>query len=317
MATRTVDLPRLKPGPSAPPRNAHLWQRMLRYRWGYVFVAPWILMYAVFGIYPLVLSFYLTFFTYSFVRPDDLAFVGIGNWVRGIQDPLFWQSTFNILYNQVFFIGLTIGLGLATALLLKQITWGGRIFRTIYFIPVVTSVIVLMTVGNYLTSASGPIQSLLVRAGIFGQPVFWQSSFWLPMPVIAVINAWKWFGVSTVILLAGLYSIDPQLYESASLDGANRWQLFRSITIPQLMPQIFFLLVIDFINGLQMFGEVYALFDIYGGNQHQALTPVLYLYAQAFDRSNMGYASTLGLLLAALIAFITILQFRFVKRDVE
>jgi multiple sugar transport system permease protein len=317
MATRTVDVPRLKPGPSAPHREAHLWRRMVRYRWGYIFVAPWILLYAIFGIYPLVLSFYLTFFTYSFVRPDDLAFVGIGNWIRGIQDPLFWQSTFNILYNQVFFIGLTIGLGLATALLLKRITRGGRIFRTIYFIPVVTSVIVLMTVGNYLSSASGPIQSLLVRAGIFGQPVFWQSSFWLPMPVIAVINAWKWFGVSTVILLAGLYSIDPQLYESASLDGANRWQLFRSITIPQLMPQIFFLLVIDFINGLQMFGEVYAMFDIYGGNQHQALTPVLYLYAQAFDRSNMGYASTLGLLLAALIAFITVLQFRFVKRDVE
>ncbi len=317
MATRTVDVPRLKPGPSAPPHDTHLWRRIVRYRWGYIFVAPWILMYAFFGIYPLVLSFYLTFFTYSFVRPDDLAFVGIGNWIRGIQDPLFWQSTFNILYNQVFFIGLTLGLGLATALLLKQITWGGRIFRTIYFIPVVTSVIVLMTVGNYLSSASGPIQNMLVRAGIFGAPVFWQSSFWLPMPVIAVINAWKWFGVSTVILLAGLYSIDPQLYESASLDGANRWQLFRSITIPQLMPQIFFLLVIDFINGLQMFGEVYALFDIYGGNQHQALTPVLYLYAQAFDRSNMGYASTLGLLLAALIAFITVLQFRFVKRDVE
>jgi ABC-type sugar transport system permease subunit len=184
---------------------------MLRYRWGYIFVAPWILMYALFGIYPLVLSFYLTFFTYSFVRPNDLAFVGIGNWVRGIQDMLFWQSTFNILYNQVVFIGLSISLGLATALLLKQITWGGRIFRTIYFIPVVTSVIVLMAIGSYLSSASGPIQNLLVRAGILAEPVFWQSTFWLPMPVIAVINAWKWFGVSTVILLAGLYSIDPQL----------------------------------------------------------------------------------------------------------
>jgi ABC-type sugar transport system permease subunit len=290
---------------------------MVRYRWGYVFVAPWILLYTIFGIYPLVLSFYLTFFTYSFVRPDDLAFVGIGNWLRGIQDLLFWQSIFNILYNQVIFIGLTIGLGLGTALLLKQIIRGGRIFRTIYFIPVVTSVIVLMAIGSYLSSASGPIQNLLVRAGILDQPVFWQSTFWLPMPVIAVINAWKWFGVSTVILLAGLYSIDPQLYESASLDGANSWQRFRAITIPQLMPQIFFLLVVDFINGLQMFGEVYALFDIYGGNQHQALTPVLYLYAQAFDRSNMGYASTLGLLLAALIAFITVLQFRFVQRDVD
>jgi ABC-type sugar transport system permease subunit len=317
MATQTVDVQLSKPAPDASPNGARLWRRMARYRWGYIFVAPWILLYAIFGIYPLALSFYLTFFNYSFVRPDDLAFVGIGNWIRGIQDPLFWQSIFNILYNQVVFIGLTLSLGLATALLLKQLTKGGRIFRTIYFIPVVTSVIVLMAIGSYLTGASGPIQNLLVRAGILDQPVFWQSTFWLPMPVIAVINSWKWFGVSTVILLAGLYSSDPQLYESASLDGANSWQKFRAITIPQLMPQIFFLLVIDFINGLQMFGEVYAMFDIYGGNQHQALTPVLYLYAQAFDQSNMGYASTLGLLLAALIALITVLQFRFVQRDVE
>ena len=90
-------------------------------------------------------------------------------------------------------------------------------------------------------------------------------------------------------------------------------QLFRHITLPSLRPQIFFLLVVDVINGLQMFGEVYALgFDVYGGVKHQALTPVLYLYASAFDRSNMGYASTLGLLLALLIAIVTIFQFRFV-----
>ena len=234
MATRTADVRLATPAPSVPPSGANLWQRMLRYRWGYIFIAPWILIYAVFGIYPLVLSFYLTFFNYSFVRPDDLAFVGIGNWVRGILDPLFWQSTFNILYNQAIFITLTLGLGLGTALLLKGITRGGRIFRTIYFIPVVTSVIVLMTLGGYLTSATGPIQNLLVRLGILAEPIFWQSTFWLPMPIIAVINSWKWFGISTVILLAGLYSIDPQLYESASLEGANSWQLFRSITIPQL-----------------------------------------------------------------------------------
>jgi ABC-type sugar transport system permease subunit len=299
------------------PGGAHLWQRMLQHRWGYIFVAPWVLLYLVFGIYPLVLSFYLTFFTYSFVRPQDLAFVGLGNWINGLRDPLFWQSILNILYNQAIFIVLTIGLGLGTALLLKQIRWGGRIFRTIYFIPVLTSVIVLMTLGQYIVSPTGPIQSMLVRLGLIDGPVFWQSSFWLPMPVIALINTWKWFGYSTVILLAGLYTVDPQLYEAASLDGANSRQQFRSITLPQLMPQIFFLLVVDIINGLQMFAEVYALFDIYGGNRQQALTPVLYLYAQAFDRANMGYASTLGLQLAALIAFITIIQFRLVPQDVE
>lgn len=316
MTTRTANAQPVRPA-AGKPVGAHLWSRMLKHRWGYIFVAPWVLLYAVFGLYPLVLSFYLTFFNYSFVRPQDLSFVGLGNWISGLVDPLFWQSIFNILYNQAIFIILTIGLGLGTALLLKQITWGGRVFRTIYFIPVVTSVIVLMTLGNYMTSPTGPIQNLLVRLGLIDGPVFWQSSFWLPMPVIAIINAWKWFGVATVVLLAGLFAIDPQLYEAASLDGANRWQQFRSITFPQLMPQIFFLLVVDVINGLQMFGEVYAIFDIYGGNGHQALTPVLYLYAQAFDRSNMGYASTLGLQLAALIAFITILQFRFVRQDAE
>jgi len=316
MTTRTADAQRVRSS-TRPPAGARLWRRMLEYRWGYLFVAPWVLLYAVFGLYPLVLSFYLTFFNYSFVRPQDLSFVGLGNWLSGLTDPLFWQSIFNIVYNQAIFIVLTIGLGLGTALLLKQITRGGRIFRTIYFIPVVTSVIVLMTLGGYMTSPNGPIQNLLVQLGLLNGPVFWQSSFWLPMPVIAIINAWKWFGVATVVLLAGLYAVDPQLYEAASLDGASKWQQFRSVTFPQLMPQIFFLLVVDIINGLQMFGEVYAIFDIYGGNRHQALTPVLYLYAQAFDRSNMGYASTLGLQLAALIAFITILQFRFVRQDVE
>jgi multiple sugar transport system permease protein len=305
------------PAGAAPSQRAQLWGKIVEHRWGYIFVAPWVLLYTVFGIYPLVLSFYLTFFTYSFVRPQDRAFVGMGNWLNGLRDPLFWLSVFNIFYNQLIFIVLTLGFGLITALLLKQITWGGRIFRTIYFIPVVTSVIVLMTLGSYIVSPTGPLQNMMLRLGLIEGQIFWQSRFWLPMPIIALINAWKWFGVSTVILLAGLYSVDPQLYEAASLDGANAWQKFRAITLPQLMPQIFFLLVVDVINGLQMFGEVYALFDLYGGNQNQALTPVLYLYAQAFDRSNMGYASTLGLQLAALIAFMTVLQFRFVRQEAE
>ena len=122
------------------------------------------------------------------------------------------------------------------------------------------------------------------------------------MPIIALINTWKWFGISTVILLAGLYSIDKQLYDAASIDGANGWQKFRFITWSQLNPQLFFLLIIDLISGLQMFADVYATFDVMGGQNNQALTPVLYLYAQAFDRSNIGYASVLGLMLAGIIA---------------
>jgi ABC-type sugar transport system permease subunit len=296
-------------------RGRSLWQNMHRNFWGYVFIAPWVVLYIVFGLYPLVLSFYLTFFDYSFVAPENRAFVGVGNWLQGILDPLFWRSLFNIVYNQAIFIVLKNGLGLLTAVLVFRARWGGRFFRTIYFLPVLTSTMVLMIVGGYLASPTGPVQSLLMNAGIIDGPVFWTFNRWLPMPIIALINTWKWFGISFVILLAGLYSISPDLYDAASIDGAGEWSSFRYITLPQLRPQLFFLLVVDIINGLQMFTEVFALFDLYGGADNQALTPVLYLYAQAFDRSNMGYASTLGLLLAVLIGVLTVLQFRFVSAD--
>jgi ABC-type sugar transport system permease subunit len=290
--------------------------RMRRGFWGYVFISPWILVYAVFGLYPLLLSFYLTFFTYSFVTPDNYVFVGIGNWIQGLLDPLFWQSVLNILYNQVIFIALTNIIGLATALLLYKVTNLGRLFRTIYFMPVITSVVVLMAIGGYLTSPTGPVQSDLVRWGLLSAPVFWKFNLFLPMPIIAVINSWKWFGISTVIYLAGLFAIDTQYYEAAAIDGASGWQQFWAIALPALRPQIFFLLVVNVINGLQMFTEVFTLgYDVYGGPQHQALTPVLYLYAQAFDRSNIGYASALGLLLAGLIAILTIIQFRFLSTN--
>lgn len=138
------------------------------------------------------------------------------------------------------------------------------------------------------------------------------------MIVIALINTWKWFGISMVILLAGMYGIDPRLYEAAAVDGANGRDMFFGITLPLLKPQLFFLLVIDVINGLQMFGEVFSIgFNVYGGPNNQALTPVMYLYAQAFDKSNVGYASTIGLLLALLIAILTVMQFKFMPADAD
>lgn len=292
--------------------------RVRRSRWGYLFVSPWVILYLFFGLYPLVLSFYLTFFNYSFVTPEDRTFVGIGNWVEGATDPLFWKALYNIVLNQATFIFLKNGLGLLTAALLFRITWGARLYRTIYFLPVITSTVVLMTIGDNLASPGGPVQKVLIDAGILSGPLFWKSDDTLPMIIIALINTWKWFGISTIILLAGMYGIDPRLYEAAVVDGATGRQLFRYITLPMLRPQLFFLLVVDIINGLQMFTEVYSIgFNIYGGINHQALTPVLYLYAQAFDRSNVGYASTLGLLLAFLIALLTAVQFKFIRSDVD
>jgi ABC-type sugar transport system permease subunit len=292
--------------------------RIRRNGWGYVFVSPWVVVYLIFGLYPLVLSFFLTFFNYSFVTPENRTFVGIENWVDGISDPLFWKSVTNILLNQAVFITLKNGFGLLIAALLFRITLGGRFFRTIYFLPVITSTVVLMTIGDNLAGPDGPIQQWMINSGILSEPVFWKSDSTLPMIIIALINTWKWFGISMVILLAGMYGIDPRVYEAAAVDGAEGWKMFRYITLPLLRPQLFFLLVVDMIYGLQMFTEVFSIgFNVYGGINHQALTPVLYLYAQAFDRSNVGYASTLGLLLAFMIAILTLLQFKFIRSDID
>lgn len=296
---------------------AQLLKQIQKSRGGYLFIAPWVLLYSLFGVYPLVLSFYLTFFDYNFVQPRDQAFMGISNWLRGIVDPNFWRSLFNVVYNQVIFITLTIGLGLIVAVLIKQVRWGSRVFRTIFFTPTIVSLVVVMIIGTNIVGPIGPIQSLLVKIGILDEAVFWTSSRWLAMPILALINTWKWFGITMIILLAGLYTIDPQFYEAASMDGASPWTMFWKITLPLLRPQLFFLLVMDVINGLQMFTEVYMNFDITGGLYGQGLTPVLYLYATAFNRSNVGYASTIGLLLALVIAVFTLIQFRYLKSDVS
>lgn len=293
-----------------------VWRRALHHRWGYAFILPWVILYAAFGVYPLFLSFYLTFLNYNFIQPENLAFVGLGNWITGLTDPMFLRSLFNIVYNQAIFIALSMGIGLGTAVLLKEVRWGARLFRTIYFIPTVVSVVIVMSIGGYIVSPQGPVQMFLVKLGVLEKPIFWAFEKWLAMPVLALINTWKWFGIQTVILLAGLYTIDPQFYEAASIDGATGWHQFWHITLPLLNPQLSFLLVMNVINGLQMFTEPFMVFDLYGGLHHQGLTPVLYIYANAFDRSNIGYASSLGLLLAAIILIATTLQFRYVQREV-
>jgi ABC-type sugar transport system permease subunit len=306
------------PSNHTPGTRTTLLHRIQRHGWGYVFVSPWVVLYIIFGLYPLILSFFLTFFNYSFVTPEDRTFVGIGNWVRGLEDDLFWKSLYNIVLNQFVFIFLKNGIGLLLAALLFRVTVGARFFRTIYFLPVITSTVVLMTVGDNLAGPGGAIQLSLMDVGILSKPLFWKSYNTLPMVIIAFINTWKWFGISTIILLAGMYGVDPRLYEAAAVDGANEREMFRHITIPLLRPQLFFLLVVDVINGLQMFGEILSIgFNVYGGVKNQALTPVLYLYAQAFDRANVGYASTIGLMLAALIALLTFLQFKFVSSRLD
>lgn len=282
-------------------------------KWAYVFILPWVIYFFIFLIYPIMLAFKNSFLNINLLQPEKAQFVGFQNWINAAVDPLFWKSVFNILFNQAIFIALTFIISLALALMLNEVTKFGSVFRTIYFIPVITSITVAMIIFNYISGTSGPIQQLMMKMGIISHPIFWRMDKWMPMPVLAVFNSWKWFGVQMIIFIGGLASIDKQVYEAAAIDGATWTKSLFSITLPLLKPQIIFVLTMNIINGLQMFTEVFMNFDLLGGPYNSALTPVMYLYEKGFDKMQMGQASAMGLLLALIIFVLTKLQNKIIK----
>lgn len=280
----------------------------------YLFLTPWILYFLVFLLYPFFLSFQNSFLDINVLNPENTRFVGLGNWITVVADGKFWLSLFNVLFNQVIFVTLSFFIALATALMLNEISVLASLFRTILFVPVITSITVAMIIFDFLAAPTGPVQSALVSSGVMEQSVFWKFEQWLPMPVIAVFSSWKWFGVQMIIFLGGIASINKSLYEAADLDGASWWRKVTAITLPMIKPQIVFVLTINIINGLQMFVEVFMNFDLQGGPYNAALTPVLYLYQAGFEQMKMGQASTIGLLLALIIYALTMMQIKLTSK---
>ncbi len=280
----------------------------------YLFLTPWILYFLVFLLYPFFLSFQNSFLDINVLNPENTRFVGLGNWITVVADDKFWLSLFNVLFNQIIFVTLSFFIALAAALMLNEISVLASLFRTILFVPVITSITVAMIIFDFLAAPTGPVQSALVSSGVMEQSVFWKFEQWLPMPVIAVFSSWKWFGVQMIIFLGGIASVNKSLYEAADLDGASWWRKVTAITLPMIKPQIVFVLTINIINGLQMFVEVFMNFDLQGGPYNAALTPVLYLYQTGFEQMKMGQASTIGLLLALIIYALTMMQIKLTSK---
>ncbi|WP_298837071.1 carbohydrate ABC transporter permease [Clostridium sp.] len=277
-------------------------------KWGILFVSPWVIYFFVFLAYPMALAFKNSYLSINLIQPERATFVGFENWINVATDGLFWKSMFNILFNQSIFIALTFIISLSLALILTKIKLGGSLFRTIYFIPMVTSVVIAMLIFNYISSPTGPIQQLMLQHGWIREGVFWKTTKWLPMPIIAIFSSWKWFGIQMIIFIGGLAGIDKQVIEAAQIDGSSWINTLFAITIPLLKPQIIFVMTMNIINGFQMFTEVFINFDLLGGPYNSALTPVMYLYQKGFQDMQMGEASAIGILLAIVIFIFTKIQ---------
>ncbi len=249
---------------------------------------------------------------------DDRPFVGFNNFQRMAGDPLFLAAMLNTLKYVVLGVPTGLVLALAMALALARIRRLAGLFRTVYFIPFITSLVAVGWVWRWLYQPQrGSINELIGVIGIPSQPFLQSTS--QALPSIVVVNVWHDLGFQIVIFLAGLHAIPDIYYEAARLDGAGRWAMFRAITLPLLNPTLVFLAVTSAISSLQVFSQVQNMSaQGTGGPLNSTLSLVLYVYQKAFGGAyQMGYAAAMTVVLFALILVVTLVQLRLLSRAYE
>ena len=274
----------------------------------YVFTLPFVLMFAIFFIYPLISSVVMSF---QSVLPGDVRFIGLDNF-RRLFNADFYQAVKNSFVYTVLTLAVLIpGPMILACFLNSKVTLGKNVFRSVFFIPVLTSVVVAGTIFRLIFGEiPGALMNTIV--GFFGHaPVKWlriQSTTYMTLVLLA---CWRWTGVNILYYLAGLQSIPGDLYESASIDGASTLQKFRHITMPMLKPTTIYVLTISIYGGFAMFIESYMLF---AGNRSPGgigLTIIGYLYRQGWEHNNLGFGSAIGLSLLLIVMIINVIQLKF------
>lgn len=277
---------------------------------GWLFIAPVIFGVIAFQFFPIAVSIYASFTDWDGVNPAR--FVGFENFIRLFtNDEYFGLTLKNTLYYTIGHIPLTLLLALILALLCNRKMRGVTWYRTLYFTPVVTNTVAISLVWSWLYAPDvGVLNWLLSMIGISGPS--WLSDQAWAMPAVILVSVWQGVGYPMVILLAGLQGIPAALYEAAEIDGAGSWHKFRHVTFPLLTPSVFFLTITQFIGSFQVFGLIFVMTQ--GGPAFATTVYVYYLYQNAFSWWKMGYAAAMAWILFAVIASITIVQWKLQKR---
>ncbi len=325
------------------PKQKRSTKRLREALTGYIFILPAVVILAVFHFFPIIYALLLSFFKFSVpvgLMPLPQWYVGGQNYDRLIHDRVFWQSLANTLWYAGGTIIFGLGISLVIALLLQRITKRRTFFRTIYFLPYITSLVVAGTVWQWifrspLGKTPGGLANALLNSvglgsvrwleeprGIF-QLIFaphgpvwpaWATGPSLSLVTIITLAVWSLVGFNSVVFLAGLNNIPRELYEAARVDGAGAWQTFRNITWPLLSPTTYFLLIVSTIGAFQSFTPIFSTSIPIGSGGPQNTTSVLtlYFYKAAFSYSNLGlgYASTIAIVLFVMILVLTVAQTR-------
>lgn len=288
------------------------WKHVCEALTAYAFLLPSFLGLAVFTLYPLVYSGYLSLTRWDMLSPEK-RFVGLRNYQRLLDDSDLWKIMSNTTVYTVSVVGITLVLALFLAIMLNQKLRLRAVFRTTFFLPVVTSLTALSALWLWIYDPEFGLANWFL--GLFGAPPSrWLNSPSTALTAIIIMMIWQTLGYDILLFLAGLQNIRRDLYEAAALDGAGRWASFRFITLPLLSPTLVFLLITSTIQAFRVFDPVYVMTAGLGGPANSTATLVFYLYRQAFYNLDAGYASTIAILVVAIAMGFTGLQLYLSRR---
>lgn len=287
--------------------------RREEYQAAFVLLLPAAIGLILFSFVPILQAFQVSFYDAPLLSPQR-TFVGLENYATALGDPVFIQALINTIIYAIETVILQVVVALVLALLIRNYFPGIGIFRSAYFLPVVTSLVVVSTVWKIMYHTdNGLINSILRTATL--PPLRWLTSPDIALWSIVILGVWKEVGFSMLVLLGGLHGIPRDMYEAGAIDGATGWNAFWHITLPLLRRAMLFVVVLSTINAFKLFTPIYVMTD--GGPAASTQTLVFYIFQSAFRYFKMGYASALSFLLLILVVILAAVQFRVFRSDVE
>jgi raffinose/stachyose/melibiose transport system permease protein len=293
-------------GVAATHRGRRLSRHVLqRYLVAYLFILPVLLLYVVFVLRPTVQTFWLAFYEWNGIAAHR-EWVGLGNFQRLLGDPIFWQALQHSLIWTAVVVAFNLGVGLAAAALLAGNIRGRLLFRLGYFLPVVQASVVTAMIWRWIYAPTGVLNTALETLGLGFLTRGWLGDFAVVLPALAIASSWMTFGLSVVILLAGMQSIDPTLYDAARVDGAGYGRMFLDITIPSLRNTITIVILLALVDAFKVFDIIWA--TTQGGPIRATEVLSTYLFKEGFQQNQYGYGSAIAVALALIILVSSILN---------
>lgn len=280
----------------------------------YLFLAPGFALFALVILYPITRAFQISLYHWAIAPGTPSEFIGFGNYSKALHDPIFWRGLVNAGFYMATTVPAQIAIGLAIAVLLDTKMPARTFFRTLFYLPVVTSWVVVSLLFRYLFITDGGLFNWVLHDAthVTSHNIDWLGQRWTAMFAIAILGVWKGVGWSMVIFLAALQGVPRELKEAAAVDGAKAWARFRAVSLPAIRPVVAFVTILLVMGGFNVFISVYLMTQ--GGPQDETQVLLTWMYLQAFSFLDFGYGSAISFMLTLVVFVLSVVQLRLFRR---